>query len=738
MNLQVKRLHFSYIFFFFYAIVLSQTFDYESHTAVKSETLFQIARQYNTDIQTIYSLNPQFQDKILQIGDIVKVPKLANNNNKMINSSEFLILDIVSGDTKFGLSKKHNVSIQTLENLNPHIKSMLQVGHKVRVPSATSNYEENSSNSSSSNNLVNGETSNTNNEYLVQPGDTLWGIAKENAISVNSLIATNKSRLDGVLKSGQYLIIPKDEYVANNNVEASTSVNEDQTIYHLVLAGETKFGLSKKYDISIKDLENNNPQTVPTLLAGQKILIRGYASNENKATEIIEAQNLSGNSNTHDVNIPSDNESDDYVDYQVKSEDTVLSLTKKASMSQSDFLTLNPSLQKGLLAGMIVKMPKDALTKTFERPVKETILNESPKPKNIDFSANLIDYPSNISYADLSKNIDYSKQVKIVFVFSNDVSSIDEGAIESSEDALLYEYYKGALLAVDSMKRMGNNVEASFLNTKANDFKTGTWKDKFINANLIIGTFDTNRFEEVVSFAKEHNKDLVVPFRQTKIDGSSNLIYAFPTEYHQKIFMIDYMNSLKANIIIITDDLESDSSKFIRGYDATIKFAPLDFKGIINNERFKLMFDKNKINYVVLDTDKNSLIISSTNFLLNESNNYGIKLALFKSRELINSPDISDIRLKVLQLIYPAVLNPNEKQITSFKALYVNKYDKMPSKEAQVSFDITLDMILRRVQNSDFQDDLLKVNSFHDYMKFQYKSYQNSFWNSGIFIIKYE
>jgi len=240
-----------------------------------------------------------------------------------------------------------------------------------------------------------------------------------------------------------------------------------------------------------------------------------------------------------------------------------------------------------------------------------------------------------------------------------------------------------------------------------------------------------------LDFAKEHKKHVIVPTKQDLIVEDSRVIYAYPNELHQKIFMINYMKSLNANIIVVADATDSESSNFIRSYEPSIKFAPLDSRGIINNDRFRLLFDKNKINFVVIDTDKNNLIISSTNFLLSESNNFGIKLALFKSRDLINSPDISDIRLKVLQMIYPAILNPNENSITKFKELYINKYDKSPTKESKISFDVTLDLISRLLYHKSTSE-ITNLNTKQEHMKFHYETFKSSYWNSGIFIIKYQ
>ncbi|MFY8186874.1 MAG: LysM peptidoglycan-binding domain-containing protein [Flavobacterium sp.] len=744
MKIRVNRLFLTYIFLLQGLYSFSQSSEYKEHIVVKGESLSQIARQENTDLSIIYQLNPQLKDQILSIGEVVKIPIAGLNQQNIAVNDDFIIVNVEKGESKFALSKKYNVSIQTLEELNPHIKNMLMVGHRVRIPK---NNSKNASNQNTSSNGTANNSSVNENDYLVKAGESLWGIAKKFSISLNSLMQANADRLDGVLKTGQYLRIPKDASYTNTgseNINTNISTNDGNGLYHIVVAGETKFGLSKKYQVTIAALEQSNPQIIPMLMVGQKLLIRG-ASNQ--------SSNQSSNSNIAQVQNPvqvatnvtkaDPNDSIELIDYEVLPQETIFSLSKKASMSQDDFVKLNPSLLSGVNIGMKIKMPKSIENMAQTSNVKNIDDSNKPNTNNIEnnnqlkFASNVIEFPSNIQYTDLKQNLDFSKELNLTFIFSEDVKLLDESSLQNNESQIAFEQYKGIFLAIDTIQRLGGKVNAHFLNTKANNFKTGEWKTTFEQSDVVIGSYDAFRFEEVISFAKELGKKVIVPTRQDKMVEDYNIIYAYPNEMHQKIFMVNYMKSLNANIIVITDALDSESSNFLRNYDSSIKFAPLDSKGIINNDRFKLLFDKNKINYVVLDTDKNSLIISSTNFLLNESNNFGIKLALFKSRDIINSPNISDIRLKVLQMIYPSVLNPNEAQITKFKELYINKYGKSPSKDSKISFDVALDVMTRLLNKTD-NEDFSKLNTTQEHMKFHYQSYKNSFWNAGIFIIKYE
>ena len=75
-----------------------------------------------------------------------------------------------------------------------------------------------------------------------------------------------ENTLSGILQIGQILRIP---------VKGSQNENNQNGQFHLVQAGETKYGLSKRYGVSIDELEQRNPQIVRMLQTGQRIVILG-------------------------------------------------------------------------------------------------------------------------------------------------------------------------------------------------------------------------------------------------------------------------------------------------------------------------------------------------------------------------------------------------------------------------------------------------------------------------------
>lgn len=93
--------------------------------------------------------------------------------------------------------------------------------------------------------------------YIVLPGDTLWGIARERQMDMSLLAAINDLPEDALLLTGQKLRIPKENYIP-----------------HVVAVGETLWGIATSYNADINEIISENDIDNPdSLLAGEEIFI---------------------------------------------------------------------------------------------------------------------------------------------------------------------------------------------------------------------------------------------------------------------------------------------------------------------------------------------------------------------------------------------------------------------------------------------------------------------------------
>ena len=103
--------------------------------------------------------------------------------------------------------------------------------------------------------------------YIVQKGDTLYSIAKNNNISVESIIEKNNLNSSN-LYIGQELYIP----AINENSNEKNNDNNEYEIY-TIKKGDSLWKISREYGITIPQLKEINNLEDFNIIVGQKILV---------------------------------------------------------------------------------------------------------------------------------------------------------------------------------------------------------------------------------------------------------------------------------------------------------------------------------------------------------------------------------------------------------------------------------------------------------------------------------
>jgi len=119
--------------------------------------------------------------------------------------------------------------------------------------------------------------------YMVEPGETIYGISTRYGVSVSDILELNPE-LESGLKVGQVINIPYEPTLVKQQKKT-----DDNLIVHKVQPGETLYGLSKKYNISMQDLLKYNNME---LKAGQELII-GYKNGQKPPTATTSNNNTS-------------------------------------------------------------------------------------------------------------------------------------------------------------------------------------------------------------------------------------------------------------------------------------------------------------------------------------------------------------------------------------------------------------------------------------------------------------
>jgi LysM repeat protein len=667
------------IYFSFHTNSFSQNIT--EHIVEKGENLYLISKKYNVTLLSIFENNPQYEGAILSIGAVVLIPESNQESKSRTNNLENGIHTVISGETKFGLAKKYQITISELEADNPEIDQMLMVGQKIKI---RNKYFQNT-------NPIDTKSSEL---YLVKTGETLWGLSKRFNLTVAELENANTGLIVGVLKSGQYLRIPTKKSINNN-------INSD--FVHEVKPGETKYGLSKKYGISIAELENMNPHIKNMLIVGHQVV---FSKSENN-------QIIKTNTNQEtDVSLTNEQINKKAVTIQSNSPDEKFADSKNENISNNVDVDFQDS--KKVNAGT------------------ESLLKVNNSNKITEVNVNDVKTISNTKHnLHVFNKLDKESSKTIVFLFDNDLEDFKKNMADSETFKSQKEYYAGVKLALDSLNNLGLKITPVFLNTKAHNKNNNDLNNVYKKGSLVIGPFKKENSFEMLKFLNEMSVKTLIPIELKEFSNDLNAIYSVPTEQHMKLFMLDYLTKLNGNIIIITDVIDGPEANFIRKYYPNIKFAPLDSRGNLNIERFKILFENDVTNHVVMETDKSSLVITSTNYLLTEVNNYSIELALLKERSFLKSKEISDIRYKVLKLKFPSFDFETSKD-NLFNSRNRKLFNQDLTSNTVLAFDVTMDGILRLFQLRSMEESLKNEISKQLHTEFKYIRTQNHFWNSAI------
>ena len=233
----------------------------ETYTVKPGDTLYGISNQYGVSVTELAELNG-IKGSNLTIGMVLKIP-----TSEGINPNNMFMYTVKKGDTLYSVAKKYNTTSQNIIDLNYLKNTNITPGQILRIPETYTKEEE----------MYLPNYTN----YIVKKGDTLYSIAKDNNISVDTIISDN-SLTSNTLNIGQILKIR----LPNNTITVIEECygrdyippqnnNPKVIATYIVKKGDNLYSIAKKYNTTTSAIMmvNNLPNT--NLQIGQQLKIPG-------------------------------------------------------------------------------------------------------------------------------------------------------------------------------------------------------------------------------------------------------------------------------------------------------------------------------------------------------------------------------------------------------------------------------------------------------------------------------
>jgi LysM repeat protein len=612
---------------------------------------------------------------------------------------------VVKGETINIIAQKYRVTPYDIYRLNPDSQNGIQLNSILLIPPSTS-----SSNVSLPNSKAQNEIEIV---HEVKPKETLFSISKHYDVSIESIQNENQALLKDGLKSGQKIKIPSLKN-SNNSPSLNLSTYKEATVYHEIQPRETKYAIAKKYDITIEQLEKQNPEIVSNFLIGFKLLISGNPLPK----ETVKTEKSDGEIKKEE------NTGKRYLqEYIVKPKETLYSISSQFDISVKELLSLNPELKEGVKVGMILRVPN----------VSKVVV--TPK---VD--------------GDLTKTLYTKTKKELVLLLPFNFTKMETDTLNSTQARLkkdkflnmTLDFYSGALMAIDSAKVLGMNINVKILDSQETKNSSAIFEliaeNNLGEVDAIIGPFYQSNAEKLAEYLEKNNTPVISPLSKEVGKKYSNLFQSMPSNDILKTAMFDYMKAKNGNILAIIDPKKGSVTQYIQNNHKDVKIIGLTEKGGVVSDSLKILLVKDRVNYIILASESTGMILTSTNVMIAALNDYQIQLVILEPNETLEFEEISLTRLTKLKMIYPSLTRPNETlESTYFDSDYKNQNKVIPSQYAIRGFDVTFDTLLRLSQEKTFDETIQTVATQQIENKFDYvQKPSQGYENKGVYILYYD
>lgn len=485
---------------------------------------------------------------------------------QIYGGKEYFIHIVRKGHTLYSLSKLYKIPIDEITFENPEAKDGLFISQILKIPVE------------SRDELIKSAIRSKNFDFfyhVAKEGEQFREVADIYSVSRRELQYANPGIYDP-LKEGQYVKVP---VVVNNRVKQQISQEQkrierpkekkESNPYqiHTVASGENLYRIAINYGCSVDDIKRINSGLTNTIYLGQKILVPKVESNQL------------------------------FINHTVQRREKLSKIAKNYDVKLEEIKDLNPFVKDRPYAGQKLKIPSDY------KPLANQMVLDHEEVLMIEESVNK---DSLDCFNDISN---LTKEYKVALMIPFYLEDVDSLKFEPNTDAEEFikerpfkwlQFYYGALMAIDSLKNQGLNIDLHVYDVDSKLSKTIKvfQNEELQEMDLIIGPFFLNSFAVASKFALLFNIPIVNPMSpRSYIVDNNPFVYKFqPTDqfHEEEIRNLVSTYYTDAKIFFIKHRRTGFDQTF-RPYRDQISDLLIDDFSLANDDLYELLIEQSMV-----------------------------------------------------------------------------------------------------------------------------------------------
>lgn len=315
--------------------------------------------------------------------------------------------------------------------------------------------------------------------YSVLPHETVYALSKRFGIEASQIVKLNPSAAEGIRAGEEILIAVADkkavEKAGKDTKNATTVSAAPGPDEYLVKKEETAYGVSRRFNISLEEFYALNPSARNGLKEGQRVKIKGRGTPA--AASAASSQKGSSTSRRHTI----------------AEHETLYQIARDNGVTLTELLDANPGLDAARYEiGTVITIPAAKTVPTSVTSAEEV---KAPVVKS-----------------------NSSDTLRIAVVLPFNVGT------EAKHNISMVEFYRGFLLAVDSMRNYGQPLKILTYDTKDSDesFDQIIALPELKAANVIIGPSNSQHLNVLNEFGQANGIPVINVFNNRDLSFQVN------------------------------------------------------------------------------------------------------------------------------------------------------------------------------------------------------------------------